>query len=136
MKSFDNLLFRRMILPLVAGITLCVPAAAQAPMPAMFDSLERGAWTLRDRATGATRQICLKSGMEFVQLRHTQPGCERVVVQDDPGEVTVQYTCRGNGYGRTTVRREDSRLVQVQSQGIVDGSPFRFNGEARHSGSC
>jgi len=50
--------------------------------------------------------------------------------------VTVQYTCRGLGYGRTAIRRESSRLVQVQSQGIAEGLPFEISGEARRIGDC
>jgi len=58
------------------------------------------------------------------------------VVQDDPGEVTVQYTCKGNGYGRTNIRREESGLVQIRSQGIFNGTPFNIEGEARRAGRC
>ena len=42
----------------------------------------------------------------------------------------------GNGYGRTNLRREISRLVQIESQGIVDGLPFQFAAEARRVGAC
>ena len=68
--------------------------------------------------------------------RHRQSGCSRVVVQDGADEVVVQYTCRGNGYGRTSIRREGNSLVQIRSQGIQGGTPFSFSAEARHSGSC
>jgi len=62
--------------------------------------------------------------------------CDRLVVEDGPSEVTVQYTCRGQGYGRTSIRRETSRLVQIQSQGIRNGLPFEFSAEARRVGDC
>jgi len=113
-----------------------LPAAAQAPELAMLDTLERGSWTLRLRDEGRSIHICVRTGREFIQLRHRQPGCETFVVQDDPAEVTVQYTCRGNGYGRTTIRKEGSGLVQVRSQGIQAGAPFSIEGEARHTDSC
>jgi hypothetical protein len=48
----------------------------------------------------------------------------------------VQYTCRGRGYGRTHIRRETSRLVQIDTQGIADGRPFAFAAEARRVGDC
>ena len=48
----------------------------------------------------------------------------------------VQYTCRGKGYGRTQIRRESNRLVQIDSQGIADGLPFSFSAEARRVGDC
>ena len=102
----------------------------------MLDSLTKGAWSLRIRDDGSEQRICVRDGREFIQLRHKQPGCSRFVVQDSADEVVVQYTCRGNGYGRTSIRREGNGLVQLQSQGIIDGAPFSISGEARHSGGC
>lgn len=120
----------------LAACVVVMPAAAQAPELAMLDSLNPGSWSLTLRGSDSSARICVRTGREFIQLRHRQPGCEQFVVQDDPAEVTVQYTCRGNGYGRTTIRREGSDLVQVRSQGIQGGSPFSLEGEARRTGSC
>ena len=102
----------------------------------MLGSLEHGGWELRLRPDGGTMQICVRNGREFLQLRHRQPACERFIVQDEAETVTVQYTCRGNGYGRTTVRRENAALVQIRSEGIQGGMPFSIEGEARKTGSC
>ncbi len=112
------------------------PLGAQAPELGMLDSLTKGAWDLRIRDDGSQRKICVRDGREFIQLRHRQPGCSRVVVRDGADEVVVQYTCRGDGYGRTSIRREGNALIQIQSQGIQGGTPFSFSAEARHSGSC
>jgi len=121
----------------VAAIGLAAfPLQAQSPELAMLDSLAKGAWNLRIRDDGSQQRICVRDGREFIQLRHREGGCSRFVVQDGSDEVVVQYTCRGNGYGRTSIRREGSTLVQIQTQGIYDGAPFSFSGEARHSGSC
>ena len=111
------------------------PALAQSSL-AMLDTLERGGWEIRFRDGAAPRKICVRSGRELIQLRHSESGCNRFVVEDGNSEVTVQYTCRGNGYGRTNIRKEGSNLVQIDSQGIVDGRPFQFSAEARHTGSC
>ena len=112
------------------------PLEARAPELAMLNTLTKGAWTLRIRDDGSQQRICVRDGREFIQLRHRQPGCSRTVVQDGPDEVVVQYTCRGNGYGRTSIRREGNSLVQIRSQGIEGGTPFAFSAEARHGGSC
>lgn len=120
----------------VALLGLAMPVVAQAPELAMLSSLTRGSWELRLRSDGSHRTICLRTGRELIQLQHQQPGCSQFVVQDEPGEVTVQYTCRGDGYGRTTIRREGNGLVQVGSQGIQGGMPFSIQGEARRTGSC
>lgn len=122
------------ILSLLA--TLPAPAAAQAPGLAMLGSLEKGGWEVRNRSDGARQRVCVRTGRELIQLRHHQPGCERFIVQDEPAEVTVQYTCKGNGYARTTIRREGAGLVQIRSQGIYNGEPFSIEGEARRTGRC
>ncbi|MCA0979061.1 hypothetical protein LCM19_11865 [Qipengyuania flava] len=119
----------------LGALAIGAPVVAQASL-AMLDTLDRGGWELRYRDGSAPRNICVRSGREFIQLRHAGDSCNRFVVEDGKAQVTVQYTCRGNGYGRTNIRRENSGLVQVDSQGIADGRPFQFSAEARRTGSC
>jgi len=135
MAMAESLRKRTAIGAMIGGVVLAA-GATQAAELAMLASLDKGEWTLRVRDDGSQQKICVRSGQEFVQLRHRQPGCSRFVVQDGANEVIVQYTCRGNGYGRTSVRRESSGLVQIRSQGIVDGAPFAISAEARRTGSC
>ncbi|KLI65256.1 DUF3617 domain-containing protein [Aurantiacibacter marinus] len=120
----------------LAAAFAVLPANAQNAELTMLDSLARGSWALEMRGGDASQRICVRTGREFIQLRHRQPGCEQFVVQDGPTQVTVQYTCRGNGYGRTTIRKESNSLIQVRSQGIQGGSPFSLEGEARRVGNC
>ncbi len=125
-------------LMLALGASLAVvaaPALAQASL-AMLDSLDKGGWELRFRDGSTARKVCVRSGREFIQLRHRGSGCNRFVVEDGAREVTIQYTCRGNGYGRTSIRKETGSLVQIDSQGIADGKPFEFSAEARRTGGC
>jgi len=126
-------------LALLTGATVLVavmPAAAQAPGLALLDGLEKGAWELRYRDGTPARRLCLRTGRELVQLRHAGPTCGRYVVEDGLNQVTVQYTCKGDGYGRTRIRKETPTLVQLDSQGVVGGSPFAFSAEARRVGGC
>lgn len=127
---------RRLAVGVVVGGIALAAVAAHAAELAMLASLDKGGWTLRIRDDGSQQRMCVRTGQEFVQIRHKQPGCSRFVVQDGADEVIVQYTCRGNGYGRTSIRREGPGLVQIRSQGIVNGAPFSINGEARHTGAC
>ena len=129
-------LILRLLMGASASLGLAWPVAAQAPELAMLGTLERGSWDFRSRNGGSLQKVCVRSGMEIIQLRHRQRGCERFVVQDEPDEVTIHYTCRGDGYGRTTIRREGNGLVQIRSEGIQDGSPFTLQGEARYTGRC
>lgn len=107
------------------------------PSLAMLDGLEAGRWEVRLREAGAQPQrICLTSGRGLIQLRHPGADCDQFVVQDTTTQVVVQYTCKGRGYGRTQIKRESSRLVQIESQGIAGGLPFEFEAEARRIGDC
>jgi hypothetical protein len=120
-----------------AVIALAAPVWGQRPELAMLDQLEHGRWELRVRGQdGAAERVCLDDGRRLIQLRHRGSTCTRQVVEDSSNAVTVQYTCRGQGYGRTTIRRETSRLVQIDTQGIADGMPFAFAAEARRVGDC
>lgn len=113
------------------------PALGQRTTLAMLDQIDSGRWELRLRdSANNTQRLCVSSGRRFIQLRHPESNCDRLVVEDSPYEVTVQYTCRGKGYGRTNIRRETNRLVQIETQGIADGLPFEFSAEARRVGDC
>jgi hypothetical protein len=131
---------RRMrIAAIVAGLLVAIgaPAAGQRPALAMLGQLEAGRWELRLRdSAGSVERICLPNMQRLIQLRHPGDACDRLIVDDAPSEVTVQYTCHGRGYGRTHIRRETNRLVQIDSQGIADGLPFAFAAEARRVGDC
>lgn len=121
----------------VAALALGTPVAAQAPGLAMLDSLEPGLWQLVDRdGASPARSICLGDPRQLIQLRHERQTCQRFVVEDSPQMVTVSYSCTGTGNGRTTIRRETNRLVQIETQGIARGAPFSQAFEARRSGAC
>lgn len=123
------------VVGVIAG-GLLSPAVAQGPSLAMLGTLQDGQWEVRFRDGAASRRVCLRSGYELIQLKHGESGCNRFVVEDGASAVTVQYTCRGNGYGRTSIRRESPALVQIDSQGIAGGLPFEFSAEARRVGAC
>lgn len=133
-----SILVKRLAMIGLAGwAALAVPASSQRPALAMLDQIESGRWEIRLR-DGSRRSypICVGNGRQLIQLRHESLSCDRLVVDDHADAVTVQYTCRGRGYGRTTIRRETNRLVQIQTQGIAEGLPFEFMAEARHTGAC
>lgn len=111
-------------------------AAAQGDGLALLNGLQRGKWIVTSREGGPRRTLCLGDGAQLIQLRHAGSACSRFVVEDAPDKVTVHYTCKGNGYGRTSIRKETSALVQIESQGIAGGLPFQFKAEARRSGAC
>lgn len=117
-----------------AGAT-AVPA--QAPSLAMLDRLEKGSWQLRERGKDAVLQtICVGDARRMIQIYHPRASCSRYVIEDTPNSVTVHYTCPGAGHGRTSIRSETNRLVQIDTQGIADGKPFSQAIEARRTRGC
>ena len=120
----------------VFALAAAIPSAAQAPGLAMLGKLDKGSWELRGRGQAERQRICLRTGRELIQLRHRGEACRHLVVQDDMNEIAVHYTCRGKGYGRTSIRMETSELVQIHSQGVASGAPFVLEGEARRVGDC
>ena len=117
-------------------ILAAAPAGGPAPLPAALDSLSSGSWDVRYRPDNTREKVCVRSGKELIQLQHNAYKCSQFVVEETADRVTVHYTCRGHGYGRTQLRRENDRLVQIESQGIFDGAPFQFSAEARRTGAC
>jgi hypothetical protein len=124
----------------LTGVALILSAAAgpaSAPGLAMLDQLEKGSWELRPSDSGAVMQsYCLGDARRMIQIFHSRTGCSRYVIEDDTSSVTVHYTCPGAGHGRTTIRRETNRLVQIDTQGIADGKPFSQAIEGRRVGAC
>lgn len=110
---------------------------AQGPALAMLDRLEPGMWEISPHgAQSNSAQVCIDSGRKLIQIRHARESCRRHVIEDTPKSVVVHYTCLAGGYGQTSVRFENERLVQVETQGIDNGLPFNFTAEARRSGTC
>ncbi|APW74243.1 MAG: hypothetical protein ABS88_09710 [Sphingopyxis sp. SCN 67-31] len=119
----------------VAAGATAVPA--QAPSLAMLDRLEKGSWQLRERGSDKVMQtLCVGDARRMIQVYHPRSGCSRYVIEDTPNSVTVHYTCPGAGHGRTTIRAETNRLVQIDTQGIAEGRPFSQAIEGRRIGGC
>lgn len=118
------------------ALFLAVPGLAQGEGLEMLGTLSKGEWTIKQRGGAPERKICVRSGAELIQLVHRESGCSQFVVEDGAARVTVQYTCPGNGYARTSIRKETGALVQLESQGIHNGTPFEITAEGRRTGGC
>lgn len=121
--------------------TAATGIAAQGDAPDLLQSLERGLWQLRavggGVSTAGTSQYCVADPRMLAQLKHgANAQCSHFVVRSTPTSVTISYSCKGSGQGLTTIRKESPRLIQIQSQGIHDGSPFSFSVEGRRSAGC
>lgn len=123
------------------GVLLALAGAGQSqpagPSRPMLERLEAGQWELRGGAGNARiANICLGNPILLTQPRHASAPCTRDVVAADADSMTVNYSCPGLGRGRTTIRFETPRLVQIDSQGLDRGMPFALRAEARRVGPC
>lgn len=110
---------------------------ARAPAPQALQRLETGEWELHDRDGGAeTRKLCVSDLRQLLQVQHGQELCRSFTVSDSAHAATVTYDCAAAGNGRTDLRVETTRLVQIRSQGIAQGAPFAFAAEGRRIGDC
>lgn len=124
-----------MIGPVIAAAVL-LAGAADAPVLA-FNRIQPGAWQLRSLdKSEPDRRLCIQDGYELIQLRHPGAACSRFVLANNPEVATVHYTCTGAGYGRTTIKMETGQLIRVDSQGLVNQSPFQVSFEGRRIGEC
>ena len=113
---------------------IAAPAATQQPSP--LAQVERGSWQLRTPAGAPAGSVCLGDPLLLAQPQHGPQPCTREILSSDLHSVTVAYTCPGMGRGRTLLRVETPRLVQIDSQGLHNGAPFSFRAEARKTGNC
>ena len=110
------------------------PAATQQPGP--LAQVERGQWQLRAPGGEALGTVCLGDPLLLAQPQHGPQPCTREILSTDTHSVTVNYTCPGMGRGRTQLRVETPRLVQIDSQGLHYGAPFALRAQARRTGPC
>lgn len=122
---------------MATAIAAAEPGAANAPAPVALRALEPGEWELRGRGDDAeTRKLCVTDLRQLLQVRHGRALCHSFTVADSPSAVSVTYDCAAAGTGRTDLRIETARLVQIRSQGVADGAPFAFAAEGRRLGAC
>lgn len=127
-------MFRTLILVMAM---LAAPATAAQPRPGALSRLDPGAWLVTSRDGGPSGRICLGDPHQLLQRQHADArGCSRFVIADDADATTVHYTCGAAGHGRTQVRVETPRLVQIASSGIANGAPFDWRAQARFAGAC
>ena len=130
----------------IAGVIFVALLAAAAPSPAAprrpalsaLDSLQPGMWRLRmlGGSTEAPRELCISDMRMLMQLHHGNAACAMFVIANEARRSTLQYSCPGKGWGRTSVRLDTATVVQIDTQGIAANAPFAFVAEARRIGDC
>lgn len=120
-----------------AGASFVATTSAAAPSDAgVLGTVRSGQWDLRSRDGAISQTVCVRGGSGLIQLRHLGKTCERIVLEQSASSIVVQYTCKGSGFGRTVIRRETPKLLQLETQGVADGLPFDYSVEGRWVGEC
>lgn len=117
-------------------VGLPAPAQERIGTRSPLDQLEPGRWDVRGAGGAELGSICLGDAMALAQLQHRGLACGRELVDVGDRWVSVRYSCAGLGSGRTVIRIETPRLVQLDSQGLASGTPFALRAQARRVGAC
>jgi hypothetical protein len=118
-----------------AGMAWAGPA--DLPVPTALATLQPGQWALRSLDGSAPpKTLCLGDPRVLLQIRHNGGSCSKYVINNEPGRTVVHYSCAGTGNGRTSIRVETPRVIQIESQGIEGKEPFDWTYEARRIGEC
>lgn len=125
----------------IAALTIAASPAKSGrsgqPLAALA-RLQPGLWQIRELSNdrAVPQSICIVDPTMLLQVKHYKEPCSRLVIADQADGATVHYTCPANGFGRTSLRVETSRLAKIDTQGIIDKTPFAFRAEARLVGPC
>lgn len=112
-------------------------APAQGPSPAALGRLEAGLWEFKPLGrTGTSSRICITDLRQLLQPQQPSIVCRQFIAENGGEQTAVAYECAAQGRGRTTLRVETPRLVQIDSQGVADGRPFSVRYEVRRLGAC
>ena len=131
---------------------LCLLLALAAPATAELPSLKvlgggafsPGSWRVtpmdddwKMRAPAGAAQ-CLSGPEGLLQAGQTatSPNCQHTIIEDGVDRAVVTYVCKGQGFGRTEIRRSDANVFVVGAQGVSGRAPFDMKGEYRRTGDC
>lgn len=140
-RTYGGMIVTRLVaLPIAALALLAMPGRTQNTQPGAMPALsmvQPGQWFLKSRTNAAeSRSVCVSDVHVLLQVEHGAAICNRFVIANTPRETTVHYTCPGSGHGRTTIKVETPRLIQIESQGIARQEPFAVEFEGRRTGEC
>jgi hypothetical protein len=124
------------LLALTGGSSPSASGRASYQDITLISSLEAGEWQVRPKSGGEARTVCLSDSRTLVQVRHPKSICSNFIISNEPRQAVIHYTCPGAGHGRTSLKMETPRLVQIESQGIASNNPFQETYEARRIGAC
>lgn len=103
-----------------------------------MNGVEPGLWSIHalDKGEPDVAPYCVADPTRLLQFRHPSATCSRLIIADTPRVATIQYSCPGGGWGRTSVRVISPSMMRLDTQGIADNAPFALSAVARRLGDC
>jgi hypothetical protein len=130
-------ILRFALLSLVASVSVAAAMPQLQRINAMT-SVQPGLWSIHalDRGESDVPAFCVADTTRLLQFRHPGATCSRFVIADTAHVATIQYSCPGAGWGRTTVRIISPEQLRLDTQGIAANAPFALAAEAHRVGDC
>lgn len=114
---------------LLAG---ALPGAAPPPV---LGQAEGGLWEI-DRPGVAPARLCVANPASLAHFEQRGAACRREILRQSGSSATIHYTCRGGGFGQSTITVLTPRSLRVETQGIAANAPFNYTFQARRVGNC
>lgn len=120
---------------------LTIPVAAIAltaaqPVSTLAD-LQPGLWevTAAEHKNVLGRQ-CVADILTLARFEHRGKTCSGKIVKSSGSQASVEYSCRGAGFGHSDIDVLTPRSLRISTQGISGGLPFNYVLQARRVGEC
>lgn len=119
------------------GLAMSSVAGQAASQIQAISAIEAGLWDLQSTSgRDVGRSMCVSDPSVLLQLGHPGRACSRFAIVNQLKNADVYYACAGAGQGRTRLRVETPRVVQIETQGFLYQEPFSYTFEARRIGDC
>ena len=124
-------------LVLPAGAAAAALALTGAGHPSALANVQPGLWEISG-APGAHAPMrqCLGDVRVLARFEHRNRHCSARVLKDDAGDMAVDYSCDGAGFGRSEIEVITPRSLRIATQGISSGLPFNYVLQARRVADC
>jgi hypothetical protein len=124
-------------LVLPAGAAAAALALTGAGRPSALADVQPGLWEISG-APGAHAPVrqCLGDMRVLTRFEHRNHHCSARVLKDAGGEMAVDYSCDGAGFGHSDIEVITPRSLRIATQGISSGLPFNYVLQARRVADC
>jgi hypothetical protein len=119
----------------VGAVALIALTAAQRPTA--LANAPAGQWEIKGvPGAKAPALQCLSDVLALAQFEHRGKSCTHRIITNAASSTVIEYSCGGDGFGRTKINVITPRNLRIETQGISDNMPFNYLLQARRVGDC